>query len=58
MKILRSLSTTSAYRGSNMSQAVLAANAHDCGSDSCTIIESDYYLLEAIRRLHASAQAD
>jgi len=57
MKIIRSLSTINGYTASpNGSEAVLASNAHDCGSDNCTVIESDYYLLEAIRRLEATSQ--
>jgi unsaturated chondroitin disaccharide hydrolase len=33
------------------SDAVLASNQHDCGSDKCTLIETDYYMYEALRRL-------
>jgi hypothetical protein len=29
---------------------VLGANEHDCGSAGCTVVESDYYYLEALRR--------
>ena len=31
--------------------AVTKGNGHDCGAAGCTIIEPEYYLLEAIRRL-------
>ncbi len=31
--------------------AVLTHNGHDCGDDRCTIIESDYYLYEALLRV-------
>lgn len=34
----------------NSSEAVMIANRHDCSFDSCTVIESDYYVFEAIRR--------
>lgn len=37
------------------SPAVLAANAHDCGTPNCTIIESEYYVLEALRRVPTRA---
>ncbi len=37
--------------GSNVSEAVLIANQHDCGYAACTVIETDYYLFEALRRL-------
>jgi unsaturated chondroitin disaccharide hydrolase len=33
------------------SDAVLAGNQHDCGSDKCTLIETEYYMYEALRRL-------
>ena len=33
------------------SYAVTMGNGHDCGSANCTIIEPEYYLLEAIRKL-------
>jgi unsaturated chondroitin disaccharide hydrolase len=33
------------------SPAVLGACRHDCGDDQCSLIESDYYLYEALRRL-------
>mmetsp|Transcript_11893 Transcript_11893/g.27974 ORF Transcript_11893/g.27974 Transcript_11893/m.27974 type:complete len:94 (+) Transcript_11893:349-630(+) len=39
------------YIADDTAPAVLWGNRHDCGSDSCTVIETDYYLLEAIRRL-------
>lgn len=32
------------------SQAVLDQNAHDCGDARCTVIETDYYFLEALLR--------
>lgn len=31
--------------------AVTKGNGHDCGAAGCTIIEPEYYLFEAIRRL-------
>eukprot|EP01051_Picozoa_sp_SAG22_P002027 SAG22_NODE_86_length_21440_cov_288.248700_14_plen_59_part_00 len=33
------------------SDAVLASNRHDCQDDKCTLIETDYYMYEALRRL-------
>lgn len=30
---------------------VLALNQHDCKSDQCTLIETEYYMYEALRRL-------
>ena len=33
------------------SDAVLASNQHDCKAEACTIIETDYYMYEALRRL-------
>ena len=30
---------------------MLALNSHDCKSDSCTLIETEYYMYEALRRL-------
>jgi hypothetical protein len=30
---------------------VLIANQHDCGFAACTVIETDYYLFEALRRM-------
>jgi len=35
----------------NASEAVVIANRHDCEYDTCTVIESDYYTYEAVRRL-------
>jgi unsaturated chondroitin disaccharide hydrolase len=52
-KTLSSLATS--YQASN-SQAVLGQNAHDCGDIRCTVIETDYYLLEALLRLKARQQ--
>lgn len=34
-----------------LSPAVLAANQHDCGAAECTVIETDYFFFEALRRL-------
>tara|TARA_B100000795_G_C22483325_1_gene317487 strand:+ start:195 stop:545 length:351 start_codon:yes stop_codon:yes gene_type:complete len=34
------------------SPAVLKANEHDCSSIECTVIETDYYFLEALRRMN------
>jgi unsaturated chondroitin disaccharide hydrolase len=45
--ILSSLGTT--YLSSS-SEAVLSNCFHDCGSVNCTIVESDYYFYEALRR--------
>ena len=33
-----------------MAPAVLIRNQHDCGATGCTVIETDYYLKEALRR--------
>lgn len=47
--ILTSLFTT--YLGvPEETEAVLTYCFHDCGSNNCTIIESDYYFYEALRR--------
>lgn len=35
----------------HVSPAVLAANQHDCGAAECTVIETDYFFFEALRRL-------
>jgi unsaturated chondroitin disaccharide hydrolase len=35
----------------SVAEAVLIANEHDCGYAACTVIETDYYLFEALRRL-------
>lgn len=40
------------YQGGSHSDAVLVANAHDCGDNGCTVIETDYYFLEALMRLN------
>ena len=32
------------------SQALLASNMHDCGAVECTMMESEYYLMEALYR--------
>jgi unsaturated chondroitin disaccharide hydrolase len=39
------------YAAENTSEALLIANQHDCAYFACTVIESDYYILEAVRRL-------
>ncbi len=38
------------YQAGDNSEAFLAYNGHDCGSDRCSLIETDYYFLEALRR--------
>lgn len=50
--ILDTLSTNSNYmmRGP---AAVTMGNGHDCGSANCTIIETEYYAMEAMRRFSA-----
>lgn len=47
--ILNSLSLH--YLAGPLSDAVLLQNHHDCGSNVCTVIETDYYFLEALLRL-------
>jgi unsaturated chondroitin disaccharide hydrolase len=34
----------------DLTDAVLDYNAHDCGSNACTVIEADYFFFEALRR--------
>lgn len=48
-------SLASSYLGGALTDAVLVQNHHDCGSDLCTVIETDYYFLEALLRLKARA---
>lgn len=53
-KIVSSFANVAGLQGDPAkTDAVLVANHHDCGSDECTVIETDYYALEAIRRLEA-----
>ena len=40
-----------ATAASGKSESVLAENQHDCADAKCAVIESDHYLLEALRRL-------
>ncbi|EDQ91422.1 uncharacterized protein MONBRDRAFT_23330 [Monosiga brevicollis MX1] len=40
-----------AYLAPENYQAILQRNGHDCVLAGCTVIETDYYFLEAIRRL-------
>jgi len=42
-----------AYLGGRATPAVTQGNGHDCGTANCTIIEADYYALEALRRFNA-----
>lgn len=53
VQILYSLGTESGLFAppGSVSEAVLIANHHDCNFDACTVVESDYYLFEALRRL-------
>eukprot|EP00042_Codosiga_hollandica_P017480 m.48271 g.48271 ORF g.48271 m.48271 type:complete len:419 (+) comp47697_c0_seq1:955-2211(+) len=48
--ILTSLSGAPYLADPSTTEAVLTHNFHDCGSDDCTLIETDYYFYEAIRR--------
>ena len=34
----------------SQSESVLIANRHDCDFDACVVIETEYYLYEALRR--------
>ena len=49
--IINSLGWVKGMLGGEDSDAVLASNKHDCGDDKCTLIETEYYLYEALRRL-------
>lgn len=52
VEIVGSLSNEPALlAGPGVSEAVLIANRHDCQADDCTVIETDYYFYEALRRL-------
>eukprot|EP00730_Choanoeca_flexa_P004580 TRINITY_DN1173_c0_g1_i1.p1 TRINITY_DN1173_c0_g1~~TRINITY_DN1173_c0_g1_i1.p1 ORF type:complete len:389 (+),score=105.34 TRINITY_DN1173_c0_g1_i1:62-1168(+) len=46
--------TKEPYFAGSASQAILQANGHDCKAAGCTVVESDYYLLEAVRRLQGA----
>ena len=49
---LKTLVTKPGYLANvTRSPAVLASNQHDCGTAECTVIESDYFLLEGIRKM-------
>jgi len=50
VKIIESIATEKGLT-SISGQAVLAANQHDCKSAGCTLIETDYYYYEALRRM-------
>ncbi len=50
LEILTSLSGAPYLAIPSQTEAVLTHCFHDCGSDNCTIIESDYYFYEALRR--------
>lgn len=43
------------FAGGSASDAMLVQNHHDCGYDLCTVIETDYYFLEALLRYAAWA---
>jgi unsaturated chondroitin disaccharide hydrolase len=49
--IINSLGWVPGLLAGDSSDAVLASNQHDCGSDKCTVIETEYYAYEALRRL-------
>jgi unsaturated chondroitin disaccharide hydrolase len=54
--IVNTLTTNPAFVSpASTSYAVTKGNGHDCGAADCTIIEPEYYLLEAIRRLAPSS---
>ena len=41
-----------------VSDAVLAGNQYDCGSEKCTLIETEYYMYEVLRRLGGAFPPD
>mmetsp|Transcript_15131 Transcript_15131/g.33391 ORF Transcript_15131/g.33391 Transcript_15131/m.33391 type:complete len:389 (-) Transcript_15131:109-1275(-) len=50
-KIIAAIEADPTLLAQDGDQAVLAANRHDCDADGCTIIETDYYMYEALRRV-------
>ena len=48
--LLSTLSASPYLSDQALSDAVLTHNGHDCGSDACTVIYSDYYFYEALMR--------
>ena len=51
VKLVGALAAGEYLAPAGRSPAVLAACQHDCGAEECSLIESDYYLYEALRRL-------
>jgi len=58
MRLLESLAQQTTTARGIASTAVLALNEHDCGDANCTVIESDYYFLEALRRMRLYLRAE
>ena len=46
------------YAGGAGTQAVVTHDWHDCGADACSIIEVDYYYVEALRRSIGASEVD
>lgn len=49
-RVLASLAAAPYVGEPGDTDAVLTHNAHDCGSDGCTVVETDFYALEAAGR--------
>ena len=53
---LASLAAAPYLASPGASDAVLTHNGNDCGADGCTVIETDYYFYEALRRFKAATK--
>ena len=52
--LVKTLASDARYLApASRSPAVLGACRHDCGAAECSLIESDYYVYEAVRRLRS-----